>query len=378
MITQTETTLYRLANLDAEQKRVTYQTSTGRQIDNGSEDSALHQREIFVDDRIRTYTGIQKQIERTTAQNSASDSAMAEIKTLFDFVKVELIKANTDTTSDAGLKAIAVNVEGVKENLYDLANTQIEGEYVFSGSNSSVQAFSKDSDGNITYTGDNEARRIAVEDGSYRDRGINGFDMMMYNVDTAGTGGTLTFEADNRIIDQDGYEWELDGTSTNLVKRDADGELTGDTLSVTSDGGTPATYTTAIIGDGERFEAKKNIFDALDETINALNKVDSGGVNPIDDDLARTILGEGQNMIDLASDQINVAHAELGAKNKVFELANEKISSKLTQYTILSQEIGGVDLATAAVEAKALELTYTALYSTISKTNELSLVNFIN
>ena len=58
-------------------------------------------------------------------------------------INAELIKANTDTTSSDGLKAIALNIAGMKENLYDLANTQVEGEYVFSGSNSSVRPFEK-------------------------------------------------------------------------------------------------------------------------------------------------------------------------------------------------------------------------------------------
>jgi flagellar hook-associated protein 3 FlgL len=37
-----------------------------------------------------------------------------------------------------------------------------------------------------------------------------------------------------------------------------------------------------------------------------------------------------------------------------------------------------LDLTKVAMQAKALELTYTALYSTINKTNQLSLVNFLN
>jgi flagellar hook-associated protein 3 FlgL len=445
MISQTEATLYRLSNLDAEQKRVTYQTSTGRKIDNGSEDSALHQREIFVDDRIRTYTGIKKQIERTTVQNSAADSAMSEMKKMFDFIKVELIKANTDTTSEAGLKAIANGIEGVKESIYDLANTQIEGEYVFSGSNSSVQAFTKNTDGSVEYNGNNEIRRIVVEDGSYRERGINGFDMMMYNVDSAGPSETLSFQADNRIIDQDGSEWimkeptavnpatilfsasqqiidsddkvwTLNTTTTpgipylddgngntisvtapilpsvdytltvpgttemginELVKIDADGSKSVPEEKINVTGSSSARQITIPDVNGNRFEAKQNIFDILDEIVNGLNKIDSDG-NAISNAAAKAIVANGQGKVDLASDEINIAHAELGGKNKVFELANERISSKLTQYTILSQEIGGADLATAAIEAKALELTYTALYSTISKTNQLSLVNFLN
>lgn len=78
-------------------------------------------------------------------------------------------------------------------------------------------------------------------------------------------------------------------------------------------------------------------------------------------------------------DAINNAHADLGGKNKFLPSYFRKIKPENpTQYNVLSQEIGGADLTKVAMEAKALELTYTALYSTISKTNQLSLVNFLN
>ncbi|MDY0052854.1 MAG: flagellar hook-associated protein 3, partial [Aliarcobacter sp.] len=70
--------------------------------------------------------------------------------------------------------------------------------------------------------------------------------------------------------------------------------------------------------------------------------------------------------------------SDLGAKNKVFEVSLESVSSKLTQYNILSINLGSADLSKVAMEAKSLELTYTALYSTINRTNQLSLVNFLN
>jgi flagellar hook-associated protein 3 FlgL len=82
--------------------------------------------------------------------------------------------------------------------------------------------------------------------------------------------------------------------------------------------------------------------------------------------------------IEKAYDRVNVSHAELGGRNNIFEVSLEKISSKLTHYNILSKELGAADLSKVAMEAKALELTYTALYSTINKMNQLSLVNFIN
>lgn len=378
MINQTEQTLYRLSNLNAEQTRISYQLSTGKVIDKGSEDSSLYSREIYIDDRIRTYEGIQTQIERTTAQNNVSDSTIGEMKALFELAKTEIIKANTDTTSDEGKKAIALNLAGIKENLFDLANTQVEGEYLFAGSDSSVIPFTKDSDGNVTYEGNNIARKISVDDGSYRERGVNGYDVMTYPSSTALSGETLNFKEADTIIDENGDIWKLNAAQTEIEKYKDDG-ITVDSSAVaktvvsTADGFSVAVGTDS----GTKFEARSNIFDLIDDLVNTLNKVDSDG-NAIDDDTRDALLSENQEKFSESYDALNLAHSELGSKNQMFEISLERVTSKLTQYTILSQEVGAADLTKLAIESAALELTYTSLYSTIQRTNELSLTNFLN
>ena len=379
MISQTEQMSYRLSLLDTQYQKNSYQMSTKNLLQQGSDDSMLYSRIISVDDKIRTYEGLKTQIERTTIQNNAADSSMSNIKKLFESMKTELIKANTATTSASGIAAIAANITGLKENLYQLANTQVEGEYVFAGSDSSVQPFEKDANGKVTYVGNNQLRKVAVEEGSYRDRGVTGFDMMMYPTASATKGQTLNFSQEDRIIDQDGNEWKLNSpTNDTLTKYDLQGNVTTDTLAVTNDGLTPPTYSAVVPNvDGTKFEAKTNIFNLMDSTLNALNKVDSSG-NPISDDQAKALIAKSQSELDKAYDGVNIAHAQLGGRNEIFKTSLDRVSSKLTQYNILSQQIGSADLAKVAAEAKALELTYTALYSTISKTNTLSLVNFLN
>ena len=380
MINQTEQMFYRLSNLDALQQRLTYQTSTKEKLQAGSDDSMLYSRIISVDDKVRTYEGLKSQIQKTQVQNNMADSSMAEIKKILEYMKGELVKANTATTTADGVTAIATSLAGLKENLYQLANTQVEGEYVFSGSNSSIKPFEKDASGKITYAGDNQLRKVAVEEGSYRERGITGFDMMMYPSSTAFKGETFNFKEADRIIDQDGNEWKLNSpTNDTLTKYDLDGNATGVTITpVTNDGLTPATFSATLPNtDGTKFEAKTNIFNFIDDTVNALKKVDSSG-NPISDADAKALIGKYVDEMDKVFDAVNIAHADLGGKNKIFEISLERVSSKLTQYDILSQDLGSVDYAKVAIEAKALELTYTALYSTISKTNQLSLVNFLN
>jgi len=447
MIRSTEQTLYRLDNLNAEQQRISYQMSTGKKLQQGSDDANLYTREIYVDDKIRVYEGLKVQINKTNAQNNVADSTLSEVKNLLTYVKAEAIKALNDTTDDEAKAAIAVNLAGIRENLYDFANESVEGEYLYAGSDTQIKPFSKDADGKVVYNGDAFLRKVAVEDGSYRERGITGFETFMYTANSALKNSTLEFEASERIVDQDGYEWKIEASSSStagatiglsgteslidqngkvwsfndtntaledgrgnsialtipgasdpydvvvpadnpppaapstlgvvnqLVKYDEDGNATSEVLPISIGVDKTFQITTPNV-DGTKFEAKVNTFDVMDKIINALNGVDSLG-NVVSDDVAKDSLREGLGEITQSFEAANVGHSKLGGRNRVFEVSLDRVTTKLTQFNILSQELGAADLSKVAVEAKALELTYTALYSTINKMNELSLVNFI-
>ncbi|QKJ26604.1 distal flagellar hook-filament junction protein [Aliarcobacter cibarius] len=385
MISQVEQTIYRLNNLDKTQQKLNYQLSTKQQLENGSDDSVLFGRITSAQDKVRTFEGIKTIVERTKVQNDMSDSSLKEAKNLLTFIKSELMKANTDTTGDDGLKSIAVVLAGTRENLLTLANTQVEGEYLFSGSDSSKKPF-VEVNGKISYVGDNKLRRVAVEEGSYRDRGVNGFDAMMYSSSVAYKGNDLIFTETDRILDQDGNEWKLDMNSATppspalpltLRKYDLDGNSTINTITPVTFDGTTNTYTITTPSDvGTKFEAKTSIFDLMNSVINTLNMVDEVG-NPISRDIVRDNLAKQIDAIDQSFDDMNITHADLGAKNKVFETALESIDSKLVQYKKLEEALSSADLTEVAIQIKALELTYTAMYSTVARTNELSLVNFM-
>jgi len=523
--------------------------STGRLLERGSDDSSIFARELYVDDKVRTYEGLKIQIEKTEAQNLVSDSSISEIKTLLDNIKQEIIKGLNAGMDPSDKIAAAVNLEGMKENLLTLSNERVNGEYLFSGSSSTVRPFIKDAiTGKVTYAGNADVKSIAVEPNTYRDKGVNGFDTMFYDKDIGTSANQLDFTLDERIIDDNGVEWHLSEASTghsltfdiddtiqettvpagtvgvggnkwvlseatvghkltfdvhdsgtildnngvswalnvgntqlekvggsgsgndviavssiggdiyettsnlsssnNITKlsigtlrlREIDannmtatpsiavtnvegnqyktseilsttvnnvgGTVAGLTSNagslnlrhfdrngtlVTADTKTPMTVSaptdsdtgliireykldSAQINSGEQLSAKHNIFDDVDLIINAFKtNTNDTAVSG----LGNVGLRETLALIDKSYDATNIAHSKLGGRNKIFELSLSTVSSKLTHFNILSQEVGGADLGKVAMEAKALELTFTALYSTITKINSLSLVNFI-
>lgn len=367
-------TTYRLGKLDNYQAKLNFQMG-GSKLQFGSDDSVTFGRLTHTEDKIKTQQGIKSQIERAEVLNTSSDSAMKEVNTLLMNTKEELIKANTATTSIDGLEASAKVLEGYKENLFDLANTQIEGQYVFAGSDASVKPFSMDSDGKVTYNGDSGLGQVAVDEGSYRERGINGIDAFFYVSDSASKGATLTFKDGDIITDQDGKEWILNTpTNDTLTKTNWDGST--ETLSVTmnADGDYEAVMPNT---DGTKFEARRSVFDMLDDAISSLKGLDSAGNPTLTYEQRREGIAKAIDDTDKAYDSVIIAHSSLGAKNKTFEVSKERAEAKINQLSILEIELGSSDLTEVGVELKALEISYTALYSTINRTFELSLVNFM-
>lgn len=372
-------TTYRLGNLDNYQAKLNFQMG-GSKLQFGSDDSVTFGRLTHTEDKIKTQKGIIEQIERADVLNKTSDTAMKEVKLLLEKIKAEeLIKANTSTTSIEGLEAIAGVIEGYKQNLFNLANTQTEGQYVFAGSDASVKPFSMDADGKVTYNGDADLRKVAVDEGSYRERGINGIDAFFYVADSASKGGTLTFKEGDKIVDQDGKEWVFYSATNTLTKTKWDGSpdtlMPPDVVPPIP----PATeYTVTLPNtDGTRFETRRNMFDMLDEAISSLRGLDSAGNPTLTYEDRRAGISKAIDESTKAYDTAIIAHSELGAKNKTFEVSKERAESKITQLSILEKELGNSNLTEVATELKALEISYTALYSTINRTFELSLTNFL-
>jgi flagellar hook-associated protein 3 FlgL len=252
MIDMTSQMIYRVSNLNDTNQRISYQMSTGKVLENGSDNSVLFARTLNIEDHLRTYEGLQTQIEKTKAQNGVSDSTMSEIKLAVESVKHDLMKALNSGMDVSSKMALATNINGIRENLFSIANTKTNGQYIFAGSDTTKQTFTKDANfatnGKVDFGGDAILRKIAVEPNTYREKGITGFDVLMYNSDTAGAGEQLTFSSKERIIDEDSLEWKLTKKVDTLTMGGTfeandkfEVTLGGETVSVNADTDYPAT-----------------------------------------------------------------------------------------------------------------------------------------
>jgi len=376
MVNSINTIMYNLDILNYRNNKVNHGLSTNEALEYGSDDSIRYDYILGVKNDINIYTSINESINYNTVFNTSSDTALAEIKSVTESILSELIKANTDTTSDEGRVVIAGQVEDYKQLLLSLSNTSVDNQYLFSGVNTDINPFLEDeTTGKISYQSDNSSKQVNVEENRYVSQGVNGIDVFYYTNNSVEDTDSFTFSSNEIILDEEGNEWRLmdsnnDGTSEGLF---LNGDITSSSMIVTdnSDG----TFS-AVNTSNSSLEIKHSIFDDLNEVINALKLEDEDG-NTISKDDASVILSATLENIDTAYDSQNISHSIVGTRTNTINTYQDIVQTKLTNLTILENEYASADLTALAVEAQALENTYSALYSTINRVNSLSLINYL-
>lgn len=113
--------------------------------------------------------------QQETAANNATD-ILTRLKEL-------TVQAANDTYSPADRKSIDIEVRQLRDQLLSLANTQdVNGNFIFSGSRVSKQAFASDENGKLVYQGDQTVSSTGVGDQSAVDinrSGTNPFDKII-------------------------------------------------------------------------------------------------------------------------------------------------------------------------------------------------------
>ncbi len=99
-----------------------------------------------------------------------SDTAMNDMVTALTTVKSDLLKASNNTNSQSSLEAIAQELEGLKKTLMTLANSSLNGQYLFSGTATTTKAIASDG----TYQGNAGQIKATISSGTSLAYNIDG------------------------------------------------------------------------------------------------------------------------------------------------------------------------------------------------------------
>jgi flagellar hook-associated protein 3 FlgL len=149
-----------LNTLQTQLAQTQQQIATGRRILNPADDPAAAARatELTQSDSANTQYGT----NRTAAINTLSlaEGVMQSVTTLLQDARVIALDAGNGILSDSSRKSLATELQGRLQELLGLANnTDGEGNYLFSGSQGSVQPFVSTATG-VAYQGDDVQRKV--------------------------------------------------------------------------------------------------------------------------------------------------------------------------------------------------------------------------
>lgn len=114
--------------------RLNTQLSSGLKIQNSFEDSSIYNDGMRLDYEVATLDQVQDATSKAHHFSLNTDKALKEFKEKLELFKSKLIQAGNQHHSKTSREALANDLQGIKNHLVNIANTSINGQFLFSGS----------------------------------------------------------------------------------------------------------------------------------------------------------------------------------------------------------------------------------------------------
>lgn len=149
------------------------QLSSGLQIQNSYEGAGMYITNTRLEYEYATLSQIEDASKLADELMKNTDSTMSEMEKLLTRFKVKVTEAANATQTPTSREVIAKELETIRQQIVDLANTSVNGQFLFSGSLTNTKPF--DYSGN--YYGDDKRLNIVTGDGVKNAYNISGYDL---------------------------------------------------------------------------------------------------------------------------------------------------------------------------------------------------------
>jgi len=233
---------------------VNKQISSGLKIEYASDDVTTFSETMRLDNELTTITQIKNSTESGSKVSDQTDSVLSEFEDNMTRMRTLVVQASNDTQDEDSRYAIVKELEGLEENLKSLANTSVNGKYLFAGTNTDVKPI--DADGN--YTGNDGTLNAFLGSNKTQQYNVSGSELFL------GEESKRKRNVTSNVIQKNPENDEKITTSSTI--RDLMGDKDGDENSVN----TAYFYLRGTKSDGTAFNQKI----ALDDTKTVDNLLD--------------------------------------------------------------------------------------------------------
>ena len=346
---------------------VNQQIASGLKIQNSYEDTGIYVDTMRLNSQLSSLEQASESSSKASSFATNTDSTLSDITEQLENFKTLLTQAANESNSTTSLEAIALELETIRNQIKNLANTSINGQYIFSGSALNTKPIGSDG----SYNGNGESLTAVVGSGLELAYNVDGESLFlgsdsdytktistnvsMYNqsslhpdiMSTSGTNSTSTEEyltEDDTIRDMVG---DTDSDATNdpntvfyLSGRDIGGETFSTKLTISSS----STVSDLLESIGNAY-GNTSTNTLVDVSMNARGQIEvtdlTGGNNVIemnlfaavDRDAAAGTSGDAdQNSVEALVAEGNVDIIEFNASNYTTTNSASTIASRADIY----------------------------------------------
>ena len=154
---------FNLGNITEELNRANKVVATGKRITELSDDPVGLTQALNIKSSLSNIEQLGRNISMGRSWLTASESALTQVQNQISDARALCVQMATATTGSAERASAAATVQNTLDEIVSLANTEVNGRYIFAGSKTDAAPFSRDNDTNVvTYNGDNKAFTMKI------------------------------------------------------------------------------------------------------------------------------------------------------------------------------------------------------------------------
>lgn len=336
-------------------ERLTAQLTSGHKIMKITDDPIASVNILNTNKQLGQIETFEQNVGMASAELSALDDLLDLANGYLSQAWDKAVQANNQIYGNDSLKALKVEIDEITKTMVDLANTQYNDNYIFSGANTKTQTYTLDEDGNVIYNGTPHTnpdykRQTEVADGVF---------------ETINTTGDKVFGYYKHLEDADGnklYKDENGNTVTEFV--DADGKRT---------------YKNA---DGSDYTGDVNVLVKQEDysgVMGALRKL-SNSLQAVIDGNTEAGYAEMNSTLTMFSDslnQITTEQTKFGGVANRMEMTTSTLETNTENLTAYLSQINDIDYAEAITQWMNAQYAYQASMQVSSASMNLSLLNYM-
>lgn len=339
--------------------KLTAQLSSGSKVISLTDDPIASVNVLNTTKQLGQIETFEQNVGMASAELSALDDLLDLANGYLSTAWDKAIQANNQTYGEGSLKALKVEIDEITKTMVDLANTEYNDNYIFSGANTKTLTYTMTDDGQIIYNGtpqDNPdyIRQTEVADGVFEVINTTGDKVFGWYKD----GQAQTEDGKNIFLDADGKEVietvEDDGSKTYAY---TDGTALTDTAKID-----------ALEPKGDH----SGVLGALKCLSNSIQKVLDGNSEEGYKEMNATLDMFAQSLNDITTEQTKFG----GVANRL-DMTSSTLETNTQSLTSYLSQVQDVDYPSAITQWMNAQYAYQASMQIASASMNMSLLNYI-